>query len=434
MVDKYPVITLCGSTRFKNEFMMAQKRLTLEGNIVISVGLFGHSGDEEVWENMDEGTLTKTKKILDDMHKSKIDMSDEIFVINKDGYIGDSTRSEIEYARDHGKKVRYYENRISTLKMLIALREKLQDSKGGEWIIDHKNDGSPEHPMQMPFVNFTAEMEEFIKRVYDVELVFPEFELRSYQKVLEKNGLKWNGDSLKKADISKLDEQGIMAVMLGAIRADRFCEGALLGVYKDGYIDKWLGRLEELVSGSDNQSQYTEENSKNRIVIVKKNITRLRVDAIVNAANEELRAGGGVCGAIFAEAGHSQLQEACNRIGHCNTGKAVITPGFKLPAKYIIHAVGPVWHGGDHGEKKLLYSCYQESMKLAQENDIHSIAFPLISAGIFGVPADVAWRKAVQAVSEYQAGHPEADIKVTFAVLDDRIMAEGQRCLGEIAG
>ena len=105
MVGDYPVITLCGSTRFKNEFMMAQKRLTLEGNIVISVGLFGHSGDEEVWENMDEGTLTKTKKMLDDMHKRKIDMSDEIFVINKDGYIGDSTRSEIEYARDHGKKV-----------------------------------------------------------------------------------------------------------------------------------------------------------------------------------------------------------------------------------------------------------------------------------------------------------------------------------------
>ena len=107
MVDKYPVITLCGSTRFKNEFMMAQKKLTLEGNIVISVGLFGHSGDEEVWENMDEGTLTKTKEMLDDMHKRKIDMADEIFVINKNGYIGDSTRSEIEYARDHGKKVRY---------------------------------------------------------------------------------------------------------------------------------------------------------------------------------------------------------------------------------------------------------------------------------------------------------------------------------------
>ena len=109
MVGDYPVITLCGSTRFKNEFMMAQKRLTLEGNIVISVGLFGHSGDEEVWENMDEGTLTQTKEMLDDMHKRKIDMADEIFVINKNGYIGDSTRSEIAYALEHGKKVNYLE-------------------------------------------------------------------------------------------------------------------------------------------------------------------------------------------------------------------------------------------------------------------------------------------------------------------------------------
>ena len=109
MEGKYPVVTLCGSTRFKEQFMEAQKRLTLEGNIVISVGLFGHSGDQEDWENMDEGTLTKTKEMLDDMHKRKIDMADEIFVINVNGYIGDSTCSEIEYAKAHGKKVRYLE-------------------------------------------------------------------------------------------------------------------------------------------------------------------------------------------------------------------------------------------------------------------------------------------------------------------------------------
>ena len=109
MVDQYPVVTLCGSTRFKNEFMQAQKVLTLAGKIVISVGLFGHSGDEEVWENMDEGTLTKTKEMLDDMHKRKIDMADEIFVINKNGYIGDSTKSEIAYAKKTGKKVSYLE-------------------------------------------------------------------------------------------------------------------------------------------------------------------------------------------------------------------------------------------------------------------------------------------------------------------------------------
>ena len=109
MVGRFNVITLCGSTKFKDDFMREQKRLTLEGNIVISVGLFGHSGDNEVWENMDEGTLTKTKEMLDDMHKRKIDMADEIFVINKNGYIGNSTRSEIEYATKTNKKVNYME-------------------------------------------------------------------------------------------------------------------------------------------------------------------------------------------------------------------------------------------------------------------------------------------------------------------------------------
>ena len=109
MVGKYKVITLCGSTRFKDAFLAEQKRLTLDGNIVISVGLFGHSGDQEVWENMDEGTLTKTKEMLDDMHRRKIDMADGIYVINVGGYIGSSTRGEIEYAKATGKTVEYLE-------------------------------------------------------------------------------------------------------------------------------------------------------------------------------------------------------------------------------------------------------------------------------------------------------------------------------------
>ena len=109
VVGNYKVVTLCGSTRFKDAFMQAQKKLTLEGNIVISVGLFGHSGDSEVWEGMSEDTLTQTKLMLDDMHKRKIDMADEIFVINVGGYIGSSTRSEIEYAYAAGKPVRYLE-------------------------------------------------------------------------------------------------------------------------------------------------------------------------------------------------------------------------------------------------------------------------------------------------------------------------------------
>jgi len=102
MTGKYPVITLCGSTRFKDAFLEAQKRLTLAGNIVISVGLFGHSGDDEVWT---EGT----KEMLDDMHKRKIDMADGIYVINVGGYIGQSTRSEIDYARSQGKTIEYLE-------------------------------------------------------------------------------------------------------------------------------------------------------------------------------------------------------------------------------------------------------------------------------------------------------------------------------------
>ena len=112
MVGKYRVITLCGSTKFKEQFIQAQKELTLQGNIVISVGLFGHSGDNEVWENMDEGTLTKTKEMLDDMHKRKIDMADEIFVINVGGYVGESTKSEIEYALKDNKKVNYLEESV----------------------------------------------------------------------------------------------------------------------------------------------------------------------------------------------------------------------------------------------------------------------------------------------------------------------------------
>lgn len=109
MQDNYPVVTLCGSTRFKEEFLTVQKRLTLKGKIVLSVGLFGHSGDEEVWDGMDEGTMGKTKAMLDDMHKRKIDMADSISVINVGGYIGESTRSEIEYAKEHGKGVEYLE-------------------------------------------------------------------------------------------------------------------------------------------------------------------------------------------------------------------------------------------------------------------------------------------------------------------------------------
>ena len=128
-------------------------------------------------------------------------------------------------------------------------------------------------------------------------------------------------------------------------------------------------------------------------------ITLETTDAIVNAANTRLARGAGVCGAIFSAAG-SQLDGACAEIGGCATGDAVITPGFALPARFIVHTVGPVWHGGAQGEPELLASCYRRSLEVASAAGARSIAFPAISTGIFGYPADAAADIAVSTVRE----------------------------------
>jgi O-acetyl-ADP-ribose deacetylase len=142
-------------------------------------------------------------------------------------------------------------------------------------------------------------------------------------------------------------------------------------------------------------------------------ITTLAVDAIVNAANRDLAPGGGVCGAIHRAAG-PDLAEACRRLGHCPTGDARLTPGFGLPAKFVIHAVGPVWHGGTRGEAELLASAYQSALALAKEHDLASLAFPAISTGIYGYPLDQATAVAVAAVRDSLA-HPGTITRVIFA-------------------
>ena len=168
------------------------------------------------------------------------------------------------------------------------------------------------------------------------------------------------------------------------------------------------------------------------ISIRKIGITKLRADAVVNAANTGLLQGGGVCGYIFRDAGADEMTKACDAIGHCDEGGAVITPGFNLPAKYVIHAVGPRYVDGNHNEPKLLYSAYKQSLILAKENGIRSIGFPLISAGIFGYPVEKAWKKAIQACRDFIAHNPDYDIDIIFAVLDDKIKAIGEGTLKAI--
>jgi O-acetyl-ADP-ribose deacetylase (regulator of RNase III) len=139
--------------------------------------------------------------------------------------------------------------------------------------------------------------------------------------------------------------------------------------------------------------------------IIRNDITKMSVDAIVNSANTALKMGGGVSGAIFLEAGEKKLQEECDNIGDCNVGQAVITRGYNLPAKYIIHTVGPVWKDGSADEANLLHNCYTNSLALAWKNKCKSIAFPLISSGIYGYPKHAALQIAVSAIGSFLVNH-----------------------------
>ena len=156
--------------------------------------------------------------------------------------------------------------------------------------------------------------------------------------------------------------------------------------------------------------------ARSSIEIVDKGIVDIPADAIVNAANSALQEGSGVCGVIFAKAGPDQLQAACDKIGHCDTGSAVITPAFGCPAKYIIHAVGPVWSDGSNGEREQLYGAYWKSLELCRENGIRSVVFPLISAGIFGCPVHEAWAQALYACKNFINANPDYKIRICFAI------------------
>ena len=229
-------------------------------------------------------------------------------------------------------------------------------------------------------------------------------------------------------DVSRMDGQGVMALIMAAVRAERFCDGALKEFFENGSIEKWLCRLKEI----EESGEYFVSKPMSNIELINGSCADQDVDVVVNAANNGLWAGGGICGVIFKKAGMAELTDACQKHKTpLKDGDAVITPAFNLKnAKAIIHAVGPNFGNTPHAFKEL-FNAYYNSLVVMKENGYHSISFPLISAGIFGGsldnPAAESTKQCCRAYKKFREDYPMYAVDVKLCAFSSNEMVEAQK-------
>ena len=296
--------------------------------------------------------------------------------------------------------------------------EKLKDDPFGEWITK-RVDGTA----CMPFVNYSEVVRRFQQAVYNFKDEHPEYGLTSYGRIMEKAGIDWEKESMSTVDVSGMNAQCVLALILGAIRAERFCDGALLSLLENDSMARWLRRLKEI----DEEGDIAMINPMSSLELINGSCADQMVEVVVNAANSGLWAGGGICGVIFRKAGMDELSNACQKYKTpLKDGEAVITPAFNMVnAKAIIHAVGPNF-GSTPEAFKELFDAYYNSLITMMNNGYHSIAFPLISAGLFGGalenPAAESTKQCCLAYKKFREDYPEYYVMVRLCAFTSNEM------------